>query len=445
MYPCAMRQSRRSAIPVVLACAVMTATNAPLPLDPVEQQIVAAVDRENDSAIALLETVVNINSGTTNLAGVRAVGGRFRAELDALGFDTRWVDGAAFNRAGHLVAEHAGSGPHILLVGHLDTVFDPDHPFQRFERISPTEARGPGIIDMKGGDVIIVHALKALKAADALLDAHISVIMTGDEEDVGQPRDLARRALRDMADAADVAIGFEDGPGDPRLAVIARRGSTGWTLQVAARGGHSSQIFSDEAGAGAIFEAARVLQLFRERLSHDPLLTFSPGVILGGTGTTFDREASRGTAAGKSNVIAASALVEGDVRAISPEQLASAKAAMQGIVAEALPHATSTIAFDDSYPPFAPTDGNRRLLTMYDQASRDTGAGPVTASDPRAAGAADISFAAGRVEMALDGIGLMGRNDHSGEETADLATLPSQTKRAAVLLYRLTREGIRRD
>ncbi len=440
-----MRNIRLWAKSVVLACAVMTA-HADAPLSPVEQQIIAAVDRGNDSAITLLEAVVNINSGTANLAGVRAVGERFRTEFDALGFRTRWVDGAPFNRAGHLVAEHAGSGgPHILLIGHLDTVFDPDHPFQRFERLSPAEARGPGIIDMKGGDVIIVYALKALAAAGALHGAHVSVIMMGDEEDVGQPRDLARRELRELADAADIAIGFEDGPGDPGLAVIARRGSTGWTLQVAGKGGHSSQIFREEAGAGAIFEAARVLQLFRERLSHEPLLTFNPGVIVGGTAVTFDHEGSRGTAGGKSNVIAAHAIVEGDVRAISHEQLAGAKAAMQAIVAEALPHASSTIEFDDSYPPFAPTDGNRRLLSMYDQASRDTGAGPVAASDPRAAGAADISFTAGRVEMALDGIGLMGRNDHSEQETADLGTLPSQTKRAAVLLHRLTRQAIRRD
>src|SRR3954463_6639548 len=187
----------------VLACAVMAVhAGAPLPLDPVEQQIVAAVDRANEAAISLLETVVNINSGTTNLAGVRAVGDRFRAELDALGFRTRWVDGAPFHRAGHLIAEHEGRGPHILLIGHLDTVFDADHPFQRFERLSSTEARGPGIIDMKGGDVVIVQALKALNNAGALADAHISVIMTGDEEDVGQPRDRARRDLRALADAA---------------------------------------------------------------------------------------------------------------------------------------------------------------------------------------------------------------------------------------------------
>ena len=85
----------------------------------------------------------------------------------------------------------------------------------------------------------------------------------------------------------------------------------------------------------------------------------------------------------------------------------------------------------------APTDGNRKLLAMYDQASRDVGAGPVAAVDPDRAGAADVSFVAGEVKMILDGVGLMGRDDHTVKETADLSTLPSQTKRAAILLHRL--------
>ena len=248
------------------------------------------------------------------------------------------------------------------------------------------------------------------------------MIMTGDEEDVGQPRDLARRGVAwSLADAADVAIGFEDGPGDPRPAVIARRGSTGWTLQVARprrplvadlpRGRRRRRDLRGSTGAAAVPGAA-----VGGAAAH-----VQPGRHRGRHGGDIRPRGSRGTAAGKSNVIAAQAVVEGDVRAISHEQLASAKAAMQAIVADALPHARATLEFDDSYPPFAPTDGNRRLLSMYDQASRDIGAGPVGAGDPRRAGAADISFIAGRVEMALDGIGLMGRNDHSEQETADLA------------------------
>ena len=121
--------------------------------------LVRYVDAHNDEGLALLERVVNINSGTHNLSGVREVGRIFRAELDALGFRTQWVAQDEVKRAGHLVGDHPGAGPRILLIGHLDTVFEPDSPFQKLERLDAKTARGPGIIDMKGGDVIIIQAL----------------------------------------------------------------------------------------------------------------------------------------------------------------------------------------------------------------------------------------------------------------------------------------------
>ena len=406
-----------------------------------EQRIVAAVAADAPGALALLERVVNINSGTMNFAGVRLVGEVFEAELKALGFDPEWVDGTPFGRAGHLVARRSGSGRRLLLVGHLDTVFEPDSPFQRFERISETGARGPGIIDMKGGDVIIVSALKALSAVGVLETADITVVMTGDEEDMGEPQALARRHLQDAARGADVVLAFENGAGDPRQAVVARRGHTEWTLKVTARPAHSSQVFGTAVGAGAIFEAARVLHAFYEKLSDEPPLTLSPGLVLGGTTVAFDVQQSRGTAFGKSNVVPEHAVVVGDLRAASPRQLDAAKAAMREIAAAGLPHATSALSFVDGYPPMARTPGNDRLLAMYDRASRDTGAGPVTAVDPDKAGAADVAFVAGQVPMILDGIGLMGDGGHTVNETADLRTLPTQMKRAALLLYRLSQQG----
>ena len=404
---------------------------------PEEQAIVAAVDAANPQALALLERVVNINSGSMNFAGVRAVGEVFRAELEALGFSARWVDGAAFKRAGHLVAERRGSGPRVLLIGHLDTVFEPDSPFQRFERVDANTARGPGIIDMKGGDVVMIHALKALHTARALDRLHLTVVMTGDEELTGEPLTVARAALIEAAKGSDIAIGFEDGPGDPKTAVIARRGTTGWQLRVKARPAHSSQIFREDIGSGAIYEASRILNAFRETLSGEPHLTFNPGVMLGGTAVDLDTALARGTAAGKENVIAEQAVVMGDLRTLSRDQLERAMERMQQIVAASLPHAHSTLTFEEGYPPLAPTSGNERMLALYDRASRDVGAGPVTAVNPDRAGAADVSFAAAHVKMIIDGIGLMGHSDHTPQETADLATLPSQTKRAALLLYRL--------
>src|SRR5262249_36006193 len=171
-------------------------------LSPTERAIARAVDAHRDESLALLERLVNINSGTMNFAGVRQVGDALRAQFDALGFKTRWVDGAGFNRAGHLVAEHPGPGPKILLIGHLDTVFEPSSPFQKFERINDTTARGPGIIDMKGGDVILLYALRALKDAGQLDRMNVTVVFDGDEEDSGTPKEAARKALVDAATGA---------------------------------------------------------------------------------------------------------------------------------------------------------------------------------------------------------------------------------------------------
>jgi glutamate carboxypeptidase len=442
---------RHTLLPLLALVPALSAAQSPVTKDApkaaapsaVERAIVRAVDARNAEHLALLERVVNVNSGTMNFAGVRQVGDILANELDALGFRTRWVDGAPFRRAGHLVAEHPGPGPKLLLIGHLDTVFEPSSPFQRFERLDDSTARGPGIIDMKGGDVIMVAALRALKEAGALDRMNVVVVMNGDEEDSGAPIELARAALVDAAKGAAAAIGFENGPGDPKLAVISRRGAGGWTLKVTGTPAHSSQIFKPEVGAGAVYEASRILSQFYERLSGEQYLTFNPGLAVGGTRVDVDSTGTNGSGSGKSNVVAERMTVTGDLRTLSPEQLARAKAAMREIVStKNLPRTSATIEFDDGYPPMAPTDGNRRLLAMYDGISRDLGFWPVLPVDPSRAGAADVSFVAHLVPMLIDGIGLSGRDDHTARETADLRMLPVQAKRAAVLLHRLS-QGVR--
>ncbi len=410
-----------------------------------EKAIVAHVDAHVGEARALLERVVNVNSGTQNLAGVREVGGIFARELEALGFTTRWADGAAFGRAGHLIATRAGRSPKhsgnrsVLLIGHLDTVFEPDSPFQRFEPLPGGRARGPGVIDMKGGDVILVQALAALRAAGALDRLQVTVFLTGDEEDSGSPLALARQELLAAAQGVDVALGFEDGDGRPEHAVVARRGSVDWRLTTGGKPAHSSQIFQPEVGAGAAYEAARILSGFYGELSGEANLTFNPGLLLGGTAAEVAADGVRGTASGKANVVAGKVIVNGDLRTLSPAQLSSAQARMQAIAARHLPGTTAELVFGEGYPPMAPAPGNLELLAMLDQASRDLGLGPVTAVDPRNAGAADVSFVAGAVPRILDALGLKGTGGHTVEETADLATLPTQTKKAALLLYRLGR------
>jgi glutamate carboxypeptidase len=408
-----------------------------------ERAIVSAVDAGNAEALDLLEKAVNINSGTHNLPGVRAVGALFRRELDQLGFTTTWIDGTPFKRAGHLVAEKPGNGKRMLLIGHLDTVFEKDSPFQSFQRVDASTAKGPGIIDMKGGDVIIIAALKALKAAGALDQMNVIVVMTGDEEDSGEPQAAARAALVDAAQGAEYALGFEDGPADPKFAVTARRGTSSWKLSVTAKTGHSSQIFRSDIGYGANYELARIVDGFRRRLAGQPHLTFNPSLMLGGTTMEIDEVLSKGSASGKTNVIAERAVAIGDLRTLSKEQLLQAREAMKAVVETTpLAQTKATLTFEDGYPSMPPTEGNARVLAAYDRASRELGFGAVTAVSPDRAGAADVSFVAGQVKSIIDGIGLMGRDDHSPAETADLTTLPSQTKRAAILMYRLN-QGIK--
>ncbi|MFT6044779.1 MAG: glutamate carboxypeptidase, partial [Arenicella sp.] len=236
-------------------------------LEPLEIEIVEQINLQLPRCLELLEDVVNINSGTLNLEGVRKVGEVFEAEFNKLDFETQWIDGSSFERAGHLLASYGQTGPKILMIGHLDTVFSKTDAFQKFQRLDSEHIAGPGITDMKGGDVIIVSALSALKKVGALENVRIKVMLIGDEERNGNPLSASRAALVDAARWANIALGFEDGDGDIQTAVIARRGSVDWTLNVSGKPAHSSQIFKADVGYGAIFETARILNLFREQLA----------------------------------------------------------------------------------------------------------------------------------------------------------------------------------
>lgn len=407
-------------------------------LSPIEQRLTTWIDGHVTEAQQLLERVAAMNSGTMNFEGVREVGRVFEAELSALGFRTRWVPGTAFDRADHLFAERDGTGPRLLLIGHLDTVFGPDSPFQTVERVDASTMKGPGVADMKGGLVVLLHALKALADAGVLDGMSLTVALMGDEERAGAPREVSRGALIAAADGSDFAVGFEDGDGKPETAAVARRGGSGWTLRVTGTRGHSSQVFGEELGYGAIFEAARILDEFRETLAGEEYLTFNPGLALGGSTLEHEPTESRGLASGVSNVVAETAIVTGDVRVISSEQSEMVRRRMREIVDRHLPGTSAEITFGPTPTPMPPVEGNYRLLSIYDQASRDVGAGPVEAAHPAALGGADISYVALRVRGALDGLGMMGTGGHSLDERANLDLMPGQTKRAAVLLWRLS-------
>ena len=424
------------------ALSLAIAAPAAAKLTPAETRMIDTVKAEEARTVTLLETLVNQNSGSLNLPGVEQVGRMIRAELEPLGFKVEWIDMVATGRAGHIVARHKGDGrgKRLLLIGHLDTVFELDSPFQKWIRRG-NDGKGPGAGDDKGGMVVMVAALRAMQAAGTLKNTNITIVLTGDEEDSGTPLDVARRDLITAGKNADAALDFEglsiDAGRD--MGVVARRGSMSWSVTASATPGHSSSVFSTAAGYGAIYELARILDSFRRELTDDKL-TYNVGLIGGGQTAKLDKDRIRIEATGKTNIIAATAVARGDLRALTPEQVERTRAKMQAIVAAHLPGTKAAIEFDaDAYPPMAPTAGNRALLAALNRVNTDLKLGTQVELDPLKRGAGDISFVAADVD-GLVGLGPASRGDHAPGETVDIASITRQAGRAAILMSRLGAE-----
>lgn len=426
----------------LLAAATLASVAAVLPaqtISPRQSAMVAAIDAEAPAAISLLERLVNVNSGTFHAAGVIAVGKLLEPEFKALGFAMRWIPMDSVKRAPHLIAERKGSrGKRVLLIGHLDTVFEPSSPFQKFERKGDT-ATGPGVSDMKGGIVVMLSALKALHKVGGLEDTSITVFLTGDEESAGQPTSISRKEFIEAGKQSDAALCFEGGAQreGKDFASTARRGSTSWELRVKARTGHSSGIFGERLGEGAIYEISRIISRFHDTL-REPNMTYSVGLIAGGSDIQI-KDGGEASVTGKSNIVPAEAVALGDLRTLTPEQLGRVKDGMQSIVARNLNGTASTIVFKDAYPPMAPTPGNVALLGYLNEGNRVLGLPDMGALDPMLRGAGDISFVAEFVDS-LSGLGAYGSGSHAPGESVDLARLPLQSKRAALLIDRLLAE-----
>jgi len=418
----------------------LLSTPAAAELSAPEQKMVQTVDAEQERTVSMLETWVNQNSGSLNLPGVEAVGKMLRAELEPLGFKVDWIDMKSAGRAGHIVARHKGNGrgKRMLLIAHLDTVFEPDSPFQKWER-KGDRAVGPGAGDDKGGMAVIIAALRAMKDAGTLKPADITIVLTGDEEDAGDPIEVARGPLIEAGKWADVALDFEGlaQTEGKDMGSIARRSSDSWTVTVTGRTGHSSGVMHPDYGAN--YELARIIDSFRRELGEDKL-TYNVGLVGGGASADLDAGRIRLNATGKTNIIAATAVARGDLRAISQDQIDRTKAKMQAIVRQSLPGTSAEISFDKGgYPPMAPTDGNRALLAKLNAVNADMGLEPMGELDPMDRGAGDISFVAADTD-GLVGLGPAGAGSHAPGESVDIPSIARQAKRAAILMSRLAKE-----
>lgn len=409
-------------------------------LTPAQQKIVASVNADAPAEEKLLEELVNINSGTLNPEGVRHVAAVLRPQFESLGFTCRFIPMEAVHRAGHLVCERKGTqGKRVLLIGHMDTVFEPESPFQKFEPAGEGKAIGPGTSDMKGGLVIMLGALKALNENHDLDGTTITAFLTGDEERPGEPLSLARGDLIAAGKQSDAALEFEGGvrAQGHDAASISRRSAYGWELKTTGKAAHSSGVFGQGVGDGAIYEMARILSHFDQEL-REPGLTYNVGVIAGGTSANYDPTTATATAIGKTNVVAAQAIAVGDLRTVTDEQYHRVQDAMRRIVAQHLPGTGAEITFKEGYPSMPETDANRELLHELNEVNRELGMPNMEPFDPAHRGAGDLSFVAPDVP-GISGLGAYGSGAHAPGESINLARQAEQTRRVALYIYKLTR------
>lgn len=402
-----------------------------------EKKIIDLIDKQMPQTLQLLEQLVNINSGTLNIEGVKKNGDILRKEFDKIGFTTEWIAMPdSLKRAGHLVANVKGKkGKKLFLIGHLDTVFEPDMPANPYRKLNDSTATGQGVVDMKGGNVIILAALQALDKLGLLKNTSVTAYFTGDEESAGSPITVSRGDFIERAKQSEVALAFEGG--NLHSAVTARRGIGDWQLTVTGRQAHSAGIFS--GGYGSIYEAARIINTFREELSKEKYLTFNPGIFVGGSEIAYDSNNTRAQVSAKSNIISPITYVQGDLRFLTEQQKNNARERMRKIASTNNLAATSaTISFEDGIPSMEPTEGNNTLVEILSKVGTDMGIGPVKAGDPGSRGAGDISYIAKYLDC-LDGLGASGSGAHAPGEKINLKEFPVLIQRAALFIYRLTR------
>ena len=250
----------------------------------------------------------------------------------------------------------------------------------------------------------------------------------------------SREALVAAAKGAEVAIGFEDGPGDPSSPSPRGAARLDWQLRVTGTPAHSSQIFREEFGPGAIFEAARILNAFREKMAGEEHLTFNPGVILGGTAVDFDPAQVRGTAFGQDQRHRRAAVVAGDLRTLSPAQLDKARRRRCRRSSAASRRRRRTATHHVRRRLSAAGADRRQRAAARDLRSREprSRVRPGRRRQPGQGRRRRRVVHRRRGEDDSRRRRPDGHDDHTPGETADLSTLPSQTKRAAITLYRLS-------
>jgi len=402
------------------------------PLSNTELQVLEWIENQETNMVSLLRTITNTNSGSFNKQGMDQLASIFAGELSSLGFSTNKLPGGIiempscpnsnliFDVADHLLATRAGSGARLLLMGHMDTVFPSDSPFQEFS-LDNGLIRGPGVFDMKGGLVVMLYALKALEEFGLLDEKTVSVLLNSDEE-VGSLS--SRQYIEQQARQHDYGLVFEGSVNNNQIRQ--RKGLGQARFVVHGRASHAGAAHQD--GRSAIRELAYKIIDMEEMTNYETGLTVNVGLVSGGEAR---------------NMVAPCAEAYVDLRYPLPQQGIAARQQFEDIAANhhSVP-ADSTDVSTEIWvnlhrPPKIPTPASDQLLYRTVAIGALLGE-QISVADSGGGTDGSLSQAAGL--PTLDSLGLIGSGGHSQREQVDLNSFVQTTKRAAILIHRLLNE-----
>jgi len=383
---------------------------------PPPERLQEAVAARLPRFLAELETLVNIDCGSYTPDGVNRVADAVAASLAELG--------ATVERHHHepaddepqlgdlVVGRLAGEGPRLLLIGHMDTVFDPGTAAQRPYRVDGDRATGPGTSDMKGGLLAGLHALAALRATGAR--PNVTFLANPDEE-IGST--FSGPHIRRLVAHHDAALALECARANGDI-VSARKGIADLAITFHGRAAHAG--VEPEKGRSAILAAARQVIRLHELNGRWPSVTVNAGVIAGGTRT---------------NVVAERCVVQLDLRAATTAEFEAASQEVERILGQAaVADVTAEVRRLAHHPPMERTPANARLAELAIAIAGELG---FELHDTATGGAGDANITSHAGLPSLDGLGPIGGDDHSADEWLDVSSIVPRTTLLAALISRV--------
>mgnify|MGYP004488856899 FL=1 len=364
------------------------------------------IDTHQEEMLALWRELVQIESGSQYKAGVDAVAQKVKSQLDCLGAKTRVIE---MPHAGNMVVSSWGEADRapILLLGHMDTVFPNGTIRERPFTIQDGKAYGPGVLDMKGGLVIALYAVKALQAA-GYQTRPIKWILAGDEEMAHQQSNAAA-CIQAEAKGAAAAFNCETGFLDNGL-VVQRKGSAVYTMRVQGVGAHAGN--NPKGGRSAVLEIAHKVIDIQNATDWEKGTTFNVGLIQGGTVV---------------NAVPDAASIQIDVRYLQPEYIEDIQQTLQQIAAKQyVPDTKTTLQKAAGFAPMKRTEATEQLFETVKKTYEEMGLPKPHAM--MVGGGSDSAYTVLAGVPTVCAMGVKGAYNHTPREYADTASLFERAK-----------------